>query len=90
MTYDELLLEEEALEEADMADEVPSDEAISSAVSAPETSDIPVMFLTGKGNKDSIMKVLSLKPAGYLLKTIERAKLRENIANFFMKQNANL
>ena len=40
------------------------------------TKNIPVMFLTGKGDKESIMKVLSLKPAGYLLKTIERAKLR--------------
>ncbi len=44
------------------------------------------MFLTGKGDKDSIMRVLSLKPAGYLLKTIERKDLRENIAGFFAKQ----
>ena len=51
-----------------------------------QTADIPVMFLTGKGEKDSIMRVLSLKPAGYLLKTIERKDLRENIAGFFAKQ----
>lgn len=50
------------------------------------TSDIPVMFLTGKGDKESIMKVLSLKPAGYLLKTINRMTLRENLANFFAAQ----
>ena len=51
-----------------------------------QTADIPVMFLTGKGDKDSIMRVLSLKPAGYLLKTIERKDLRENIVGFFAKQ----
>ncbi len=49
-------------------------------------ADVPVMFLTGKGDKESIMKVLSLKPAGYLLKTISRMDLRENIANFFASQ----
>ena len=47
------------------------------------TSDIPVIFLTGKGDKESIMKVLSLKPAGYLLKSIDRNGLRENLANHF-------
>ncbi len=49
-------------------------------------ADVPVMFLTGKGDKESIMKVLSLKPAGYLLKTISRMDLRENIVNFFAAQ----
>ncbi len=53
-----------------------------------ELADIPVMFLTGKGDKESIMKVLSLKPVGYLLKTIQRKDLLENIHNFFMTQAA--
>ncbi len=52
------------------------------------TADIPVMFLTGKGDKESIMKVLALKPVGYQLKSIERNQLRENIANYFATQNA--
>ena len=51
-----------------------------------ETSDIPVMFLTGKSDKESIMKVLALKPADYLLKTIDRQGLREKIDNFFYTQ----
>ncbi|MCR5399082.1 MAG: response regulator [Lachnospiraceae bacterium] len=55
--------------------------------SDPSTADIPVMFLTGKGDKESIMRVLSLKPVGYQLKTIERKQLRENIANFFTTQD---
>ncbi len=50
------------------------------------TADIPVMFLTGKGDKESIMKVLALKPVGYQLKTIERNELRKNIENFFGTQ----
>ena len=30
---------------------------------------IPVIFLTSKGDKESVMKVMALKPEGYLLKT---------------------
>lgn len=52
------------------------------------TANIPVIFLTGKGDKESIMKVLALKPAGYLLKSIDRSGLRENIANHFASQNS--
>ncbi len=48
-----------------------------------ETADTPVMFLTGKGDKESIMKVLALKPVGYLLKTVDRNTLKESIANYF-------
>ena len=47
------------------------------------TASIPVMFLTGNASRESIMKVLSLKPADYLLKTIDRNGLHEKIDNFF-------
>ncbi len=53
-----------------------------------DLSNIPVMFLTGRGDKESIMKVLSLKPVGYLLKTVERAELRESIRKFFTTQKS--
>lgn len=56
--------------------------------SSASTSDIPVMFLTGKGDKDSIMKVLALKPVGYLLKTVDRTELRESLSKFFTSQKA--
>ena len=52
------------------------------------TADIPVMFLTGKGDKESIMSVLALKPVGYLLKTSDRNKIRESIGNYFTMQKA--
>ena len=48
-----------------------------------ETSNIPVIFLTGKSDKGSVMKVLSLKPEGYLLKTIEKDELLKELDKFF-------
>jgi CheY-like chemotaxis protein len=51
-----------------------------------DTRDIPVMFLTGRGDKESVMQVLKLKPEGYLLKNIERHELLEKIGSFFIKQ----
>ena len=52
------------------------------------TASIPVIFLTGKGDKESIMKVLALKPAGYLLKSVDKNGLRENIADYFAKHSS--
>ena len=54
--------------------------------SEPATSDIPVMFLTVKGDKESVMQVLALKPEKYLLKTMPPAELIANIDEFFEKQ----
>lgn len=54
--------------------------------SDPSTSSIPVMFLTVKGDKESVMQVLSLKPEKYLLKTMPPAELIANIDEFFEKQ----
>ena len=54
--------------------------------SEPYSKDIPVMFLTGKSDKDSIMKVMEFKPAGYMLKSISRRALVTNINKFFMGQ----
>ena len=46
---------------------------------------VPVMFLTGKSDKESIMKVLALKPAGYLLKTLDRKQILATVSQFFSK-----
>lgn len=48
-----------------------------------ETRDIPVMFLTGKSDKQSVMQVMSLNPQGYFLKSIERQELMEKLEEFF-------
>ena len=55
-----------------------------------EFCDIPVIFLTGKNDKESIMKVLELKPEGYLLKSMEPQKIVEEIDNFFEKQKGTM
>ena len=52
--------------------------------SDPETSSIPVMFLTGKGDKESVMQVLSLKPEGYFLKNIKREELLQKLKEYFL------
>jgi CheY-like chemotaxis protein len=56
--------------------------------SDPETRNIPVIFLTGKGDKDSVMQVVALKPEGYFLKTIQRQELLAKLDEFFMLQAA--
>ena len=54
--------------------------------SEPKTAQIPVIFLTGKGDRDSVMQVLALKPEGYILKSSGRDKLVESVGTFFTKQ----
>ncbi len=48
-----------------------------------DTKNIPVMFLTGKSDKASVMAVVALKPEGYFLKTIEKNELLKNLRDFF-------
>ena len=44
------------------------------------------MFLTAKGDRESVMKVLALKPEGYLLKTMKPAEIIEALESFFEKK----
>lgn len=53
-----------------------------------DTSDIPVMFLTGKNDRESVMHVLELKPEGYFLKTIEKNELLLKLNDFFIQRNS--
>ena len=48
---------------------------------------IPVIFLTGKGDRESVLKVLSLKPDGYLLKSLNRDQILKSIYEFFEKKH---
>ena len=50
-----------------------------------DTASIPVMFLTGKSDKESVMAVLSLRPEGYFLKTIEKDELLQQLKAFFIR-----
>lgn len=49
-----------------------------------ETASIPVMFLTGKSDKQSVMAVVALKPEGYFLKSIKKDELLEKLSEFFI------
>lgn len=49
-------------------------------------SNIPVIFLTGKNDKESVMKVTALKPEGYLLKSMEPQQIINAIDEFFEKK----
>lgn len=51
-----------------------------------EYQDIPVMFLTGKSDKESVMAVMSLNPVGYLLKTQPSHEIIKQIDDFFASQ----
>ncbi len=48
------------------------------------TKDVPVMFLTSKQDKASIVRVLALKPADYILKNIDRVSLHQKLDQFFL------
>lgn len=49
---------------------------------------VPIIFLTGKNDAETVMKVMELKPDGYLLKTMEPKKLHKAIDDFMEKQDA--
>jgi len=51
-----------------------------------EFSDIPVMFLTSKNDRETINQVLGLKPEGYILKTTKPEQIIQMINEFFQKQ----
>ena len=57
-----------------------------------DTANIPVMFLTSKSDKESVMEVLSLKPKpeAYLLKSQSKETVIENIDKFFTKLDKEL
>lgn len=51
-----------------------------------EFSDVPVIFLTSKNDRDSIIQVMSLRPDGYLLKTMKPEEIVKAVDDFFEKQ----
>lgn len=51
-----------------------------------EFADIPVYFLTGNVSRESVQKVIPLKPAGYLVKTLKPEEIKKNIDDYFKKK----
>lgn len=48
-----------------------------------KTANIPVIFLTSKDDKDTVMKVLAAKPEKYLLKSMKGEDLVKAVDDFF-------
>ena len=48
----------------------------------------PVMFLTGKNDRESVTNVISLKPVDYLLKSISKDKLLATLDAFFKSRKS--
>ncbi len=51
-----------------------------------DIADIPVIFLTGRGDRETVQKVMELKPERYLLKTLPDERIKSNIDSFFSKK----
>ena len=51
--------------------------------SEPDSADIPVIFLTGMADRETVMKVMSLKPQGYFLKSMPKEELVASVDRFF-------
>lgn len=49
-------------------------------------ADIPVIFLTGRTDRESVQKVLALKPAGYLLKAQPPELIKKEVDGYFKKK----
>lgn len=45
-------------------------------------ADIPVVFLTGRGDRESVQKVIALKPKGYLIKSMPPADIKKSIDKY--------
>ncbi len=55
--------------------------------SEPGTAKIPVIFLTGKNDRESVMNAMALNPDGYLLKTSGKESILSAVDDFFAKSD---
>ena len=49
----------------------------------PRNERIPIIFLTGRNDRESVMKILERRPDGYLLKSMPRDVLLDSLDRFF-------
>ena len=47
------------------------------------TATVPIIFLTGKSDRNSVMRILKRKPDGYLLKPMTKEHLLDTLERFF-------
>ncbi|MBO6301249.1 MAG: response regulator [Ruminiclostridium sp.] len=52
--------------------------------SEPASAGIPVIFLTGRDDRESVERVMRLKPQGYLLKTMSKEDIVGAVSRYFL------
>jgi len=55
-----------------------------------DTENIPVMFLTAKNDRESVMTVMKLKPEGYILKTKNPEEIKGAVKDYFKNKIINV
>lgn len=48
-----------------------------------ETKDIPVFFLTGKTDRETVEECIALRPAGYIIKPVAKSALLDKLQKYF-------
>lgn len=61
----------------------PGPQVLEMIKSEPNSAKIPVIFLTGKADRESVVNVMRLRPDGYLLKTMSKEDILASIDRFF-------
>lgn len=64
------------------------DQVLEMIRSEEDFADIPVIFLTSRVDKESVKKVLALKPQGYLSKSLSPDLIKKEVDLFFEKNNS--
>lgn len=49
-------------------------------------ANIPVIFLTGRSDREAVEKIIPLKPEGYMVKNMPPEDIKKNIDNFFARK----
>lgn len=60
-------------------------EAMAKIRNNPLTARIPIIFLTGVNERESVMRVIRHKPDGYLLKNMKKSELLDLLDRFFVE-----
>ncbi len=50
-------------------------------------ADIPIIFLTGRADMETVKKLVALKPDGYMVKYLKPAQIKQKIDEYFKREN---
>ena len=53
-------------------------------------ANVPIIFLTGRADKDSVMQVMALKPQGYILKSSTQSDIVKTVDNYFTQHQSKM